>query len=90
MCTEFGKSYQFLHSSPRLTGAFSVVALVSMAFGIIGIIACACCKDVDKKMNSKVCITPSRQLILPQKTNVKIQIEVYLENTEMASRNKYH
>lgn len=47
-----------------------MVAYTSMAFGIIGIIACACCKDVDSKMNNK--------------------IEVYLENTELASRNKYH
>ena len=46
------------------------VAYASLAFGIIGIIACACCKDVDHKMNNK--------------------IEVYLENTDMASRNKYH
>ncbi|KAI9741405.1 MAG: peroxiredoxin prx5 [Cirrosporium novae-zelandiae] len=50
--------------------SFYVVALVSMAFGIVGIIACLCCKDVDKKMNNK--------------------IEVYLENTELADRNKYH
>jgi hypothetical protein len=46
------------------------VAYASLAFGIIGIIACACCKDVDHKMNNK--------------------IEVYLENTENANRNKYH
>ncbi|OAL40089.1 hypothetical protein AYO20_00507 [Fonsecaea nubica] len=47
-----------------------MVAFASLAFGIVGIIACMCCKDVDKKMNNK--------------------IEVYLENTEYASRNKYH
>ncbi|PGH19675.1 hypothetical protein AJ80_03830 [Polytolypa hystricis UAMH7299] len=47
-----------------------VVALVSMAFGIIGIVACLCCKDVEPKMTNK--------------------IEVYLENDELASRNKYH
>ena len=46
------------------------VAFASLAFGIVGIIACACCKDVDHKMNNK--------------------IEVYLENTENANRNKYH
>ena len=46
------------------------VAYASLAFGIVGIIACACCKDVDHKMNNK--------------------IEVYLENTEFADRNKYH
>ena len=46
------------------------VAYASLAFGIVGIIACACCKDVDHKMNNK--------------------IEVYLENTENANRNKYH
>ncbi|KAI9878049.1 MAG: peroxiredoxin prx5 [Pleopsidium flavum] len=47
-----------------------MVAFTSLAFGIIGIIACACCKDVDSKMTNK--------------------IEVYLENTELANRNKYH
>ncbi|KAL5387157.1 peroxiredoxin prx5 [Paraphaeosphaeria sporulosa] len=47
-----------------------LVAFASLAFGCVGIIACLCCKDVDKKMNNK--------------------IEVYLENTEYADRNKYH
>ncbi|KAK5032456.1 hypothetical protein LTR13_007279 [Exophiala sideris] len=47
-----------------------IVAYTSLAFGVVGIIASACCKDVDAKMNNK--------------------IEVYLENTEMASRNKNH
>lgn len=28
--------------------------MVSMAFGIVGIIACLCCKDVDYKMTNKV------------------------------------
>lgn len=28
--------------------------MVSMAFGIIGLIACACCKDVDHKMNNQI------------------------------------
>ncbi|KAL2014360.1 hypothetical protein VTN00DRAFT_1885 [Thermoascus crustaceus] len=50
--------------------AIFVVAMVSMAFGIFGIIACACCKDVDHKMTNK--------------------IEVYLENTALAKRNKFH
>jgi|TARA_R110002003_G_scaffold30_5_gene1849 hypothetical protein len=31
-----------------------LVAFASLAFGIVGIIACLCCKDVDKKMNNKV------------------------------------
>jgi hypothetical protein len=30
------------------------VAYASLAFGIVGIIACACCKDVDSKMDNKV------------------------------------
>jgi hypothetical protein len=47
-----------------------MIAYVSLAFGIIGILASAACVDVDHKMANK--------------------IEVYLENTEMASRNKYH
>lgn len=32
--------------------AIFVVAMVSMAFGIVGLIACACCKDVDHKMTN--------------------------------------
>ncbi|KAF2436319.1 MFS general substrate transporter [Tothia fuscella] len=47
-----------------------LVAYVSIPFGIVGIIACLCCKDCNDRMNDK--------------------IEVYLENTEMASHNKYH
>ncbi|ETN41763.1 uncharacterized protein HMPREF1541_03700 [Cyphellophora europaea CBS 101466] len=47
-----------------------LVAMVSLAFGIVGLVACALCKDVDAKMNNK--------------------IEVYLENTNLADRNKYH
>jgi hypothetical protein len=39
---------QFLIISP------SVVAMVSMAFGIVGLGACLCCKDVDSKMTNKV------------------------------------
>jgi hypothetical protein len=31
-----------------------LVALSSIAFGGVGIIACACCKDVEKKMNNKI------------------------------------
>lgn len=32
----------------------SIVAMVSFAFGVVGIIACALCKDVDHKMTNKV------------------------------------
>lgn len=32
----------------------SVVAMVSMAFGILGLAACLFCKDVDSKMTNKV------------------------------------
>lgn len=32
----------------------SVVAMVSLAFGVVGIVACALCKDVDHKMTNKV------------------------------------
>lgn len=28
--------------------------MVSMAFGIVGLAACLCCKDVDSKMTNKV------------------------------------
>lgn len=31
-----------------------MVAYASLAFGIVGIIASACCKDVDEKMNNKI------------------------------------
>jgi hypothetical protein len=31
-----------------------MVAFTSLAFGIVGIIACLCCKDVEKKMNNKI------------------------------------
>ncbi|CAG7921994.1 unnamed protein product [Penicillium olsonii] len=34
--------------------AIFVVAMVSMAFGILGLAACLCCKDVDYKMTSKI------------------------------------
>ncbi|KAF1985674.1 MFS general substrate transporter [Aulographum hederae CBS 113979] len=47
-----------------------LIAYVSLAFGVVGIIASLCCKDVDAKMTNK--------------------IEVYLENTEYADRNKHH
>ncbi|KAJ5179214.1 Major facilitator superfamily domain general substrate transporter [Penicillium capsulatum] len=50
--------------------AIFVVAMVSMAFGILGLSACLCCKDVDEKMDNK--------------------IEVYLENTDLSDRNKFH
>ena len=40
-----------------------LLAFASLAFGIVGIIACLCCKDVDKKMNNKVRETcPSRKM----------------------------
>ncbi|KAF2404824.1 MFS general substrate transporter [Trichodelitschia bisporula] len=47
-----------------------LIAYVSLAFGIVGIIASLCCADVDHKMTNK--------------------IEVYLENSEFADRNKFH
>ncbi|TKA26328.1 hypothetical protein B0A50_05107 [Salinomyces thailandicus] len=34
--------------------AFFIVAMTSMAFGIVGLIACACCKDVDHKMDQQI------------------------------------
>lgn len=47
----------------RLADWFSVVAMVSMAFGIVGIIACLCCKDVDYKMTNKVCVHLPRRCL---------------------------
>jgi hypothetical protein len=32
----------------------SMVCMTSLAFGIVGLICCALCKDVDRKMNNKV------------------------------------
>lgn len=43
-----------LDSKRTFTDIYSVVAMVSMAFGIIGLIACACCKDVDHRMNNQI------------------------------------
>ncbi|EME47819.1 hypothetical protein DOTSEDRAFT_167204 [Dothistroma septosporum NZE10] len=34
--------------------AIFVVTMVSMAFGVVGLIACACCKDVDHKMTNRI------------------------------------
>jgi hypothetical protein len=31
-----------------------VVALASLGFGAVGLIACLCCKDVDAKMNNNI------------------------------------
>jgi len=66
MCTAFGeRAIEFVLECMFLTAAYRLVALVSMAFGIVGIIACACCKDVDKKMNNKVYIaTPDIDFVL--------------------------
>ncbi|KAH9823610.1 Major facilitator superfamily domain, general substrate transporter [Teratosphaeria destructans] len=50
--------------------AIYMVCMTSLGFGLFGLLCCAYCKDVDRKMNNK--------------------IEVYLENTKYADRNKYH
>lgn len=47
-----------------------VTAYTSLAFGVVGIVACLCCKDIEPKMTNK--------------------IEVYMENTELGERNKFH
>lgn len=47
-----------------------ITALISLAFGIIGIIACLCCRDIEPKMDNR--------------------IEIYMENTDLAERNKFH
>lgn len=49
-------SYSHWTSGPDEDADFSgsVVAMVSMAFGILGLGACLCCKDVDAKMTNKV------------------------------------
>ncbi|KIW35176.1 uncharacterized protein PV07_01890 [Cladophialophora immunda] len=45
------------------------VAYASIGFGVVGLVACALCKDVDDKMTNK--------------------IEVYMENTKYADRNRH-
>lgn len=62
--------------------------MVSMAFGVLGIAACLYCKDVDDKMDNKV----GFPLFLGRETadQPSAQIEVYLENTELAENNEYH
>jgi hypothetical protein len=47
-----------------------MTALTSLAFGIIGVSACLCCRDIEPKMDNR--------------------IEVYMENTDFAERNKFH
>lgn len=64
--------------------------MVSMAFGIVGIIACLCCKDVEHKMTNTVC----SRFILPfmweiSNVDLFLQIEVYLNNTSQGKRNKH-
>lgn len=59
-----------VHSMEQVLTLLRLIALTSLAFGVVGIVASLFCVDVDSKM-----------------TNT---IEVYLENTEYADRNKYH
>ncbi|EXJ56092.1 hypothetical protein A1O7_09023 [Cladophialophora yegresii CBS 114405] len=56
--TIFQRSGQF----PNLV--YRVVALASMAFGIVGIIAAALCKDVDSKMNNKARALPCAIILI--------------------------
>lgn len=41
-------------SDRKLANSHSMVCTTSLAFGIVGLVCCAFCKDVDKKMNKKV------------------------------------
>ncbi|RMY99589.1 hypothetical protein D0860_08255, partial [Hortaea werneckii] len=43
-----------LASKQAYCHAFFVVAMTSMAFGIVGLIACPCCKDVDHRMDQHI------------------------------------
>lgn len=69
-----------------------MVAFASMAFGIVGIIASLCCKDVDKKMDNKVRLQTTAESSDGVATflTVVCQIEVYLENDKFADRNQFH
>lgn len=53
-----------VHLVPELAADLvrRMVAFASMAFGIVGIIASALCKDVDSKMNNKVFPRPQTNL----------------------------
>ena len=37
-----------------VANGIKLIALTSMAFGIVGIIACMCCENIDHKMNEKI------------------------------------
>ncbi|PLN84044.1 MFS general substrate transporter [Aspergillus taichungensis] len=59
--SEFAKAYSpdvvaaaTLASKEATCKAVFAVAMVSMAFGIVGIFACLCCKDVDHKMTNQI------------------------------------
>ena len=49
---------RYLHSGVLclLTSILShrITALTSLAFGIVGIVACMCCKDMEPKMTNKI------------------------------------
>jgi hypothetical protein len=47
-----------------------LTAYTSLAFGVVGIVACALTRDMEPKMDNR--------------------IEVYMENTDQADRNKFH
>lgn len=65
-----------------------MTAYTSLAFGIVGFLACLCCRDVDDKMNNKV--SRLHLFIVLHMLTMFEKIEVYLENTELADRNKFH
>jgi len=73
--------------------ALRVVALSSLSFGILAIIACICCNDIGDKVRKQQ-PTPhsliSQGSITDSFSQMNDKIEVFLENDEFAEKNVYH
>ena len=48
------KTKQHVTSTRAYEYGFKVVALASISFGVAAIVACVCCKDIERKMNEKI------------------------------------
>lgn len=65
-----------------------IVSMSSLGFGVVAIVACLLCKDVDSKMTNTV--SAPNELSSTMRMLTSMQIDVYLENDEFAHRNKVH